>query len=211
MPHPRNRPAARGRDRATAPALPLRCVLGLLALLGTGAQLAAEPDATALSLTCNGCHGPDGISVGASIPSIAGQDKEYLYNTLARYRQGERRATIMDRIAKGYKLYQLRKIAGYFAARSWGDAGVGAEASVRAAGAELHREHCEECHEKDGRYRDKDVPRVAGQNAGYLYLELVAYARGDPLMPQPSKMRERVELLSEDELRALSLFYGGVE
>jgi sulfide dehydrogenase cytochrome subunit len=175
--------------------------------LGSFKGVEAAASAEALALTCNGCHGPDGVSYGESIPSIAGQDAQYLFQTLQRYRDGERKGTIMGRIARGYPVYDLRKIANYFAGKSWTIVPISGGAADTTRGKAIHREHCEECHENSGWYQDKDVPRLAGQGADYLFQQLVDYAKGEKAMPQPSKMAERLEGMAEQDLWALSHFY----
>ncbi|MGD1984210.1 MAG: hypothetical protein PVF93_09930 [Chromatiaceae bacterium] len=71
----------------------------------------ASPSESGLSLTCNGCHGWNGVSQGASIPSIAGLNADYMTKAMEQFITGKRSATIMDRIAKGYKEYELHKFA----------------------------------------------------------------------------------------------------
>lgn len=172
---------------------------------------ASAPSAEALSLPCNGCHGPEGVSHGPSIPSIAGLNADYLLQAMLQFKQGKRDATIMDRIAKGYKDYELRKIARYFASKGWRSLPVDGDDVLVARGLFLHREHCEECHEDSGRYQDKDVPRIAGQRPGYLRTQLRLYYAQAERLPQPTKMAERLALLTEPDLHALSAFYGAVD
>jgi cytochrome c553 len=69
-----------------------------------------------LAATCTGCHGTDGRSAGA-IPALAGEPADALMRKLTDFRSGERPATIMHQIAKGYTDEQLRLIAVWFAAR----------------------------------------------------------------------------------------------
>jgi sulfide dehydrogenase cytochrome subunit len=71
----------------------------------------ASPSESGLSLTCNGCHGWNGVSQGASIPSIAGLNADYMTKAMEQFITSKRSATIMDRIAKGYKEYELHKFA----------------------------------------------------------------------------------------------------
>ena len=71
--------------------------------------------ARALAATCFTCHGTDGRSVGGVPPSIAGQSKTTLLQSLREFRDGKRPATIMHQHAKGYTDAQLDAIAGYFA------------------------------------------------------------------------------------------------
>jgi cytochrome c553 len=92
----------------------------LYALYAGGAAAPAhahDPNlARDLAATCTGCHGTDGRSAGA-IPALAGVPADVLMQKLAGFRSGERPATIMHQIAKGYTDEQLRLIAVWFAAR----------------------------------------------------------------------------------------------
>jgi len=57
-----------------------------LALLIPGSALSKGTGAEILSLNCNGCHGPGGVSVGENIPSISGLDLRYLMKTMLKGR-----------------------------------------------------------------------------------------------------------------------------
>ena len=72
--------------------------------------------ARALAATCFTCHGTEGRSVGGVPPSIAGQNKAMMLQTMKDFRDGKRPATIMHQQAKGYTDAQLELISGYFAA-----------------------------------------------------------------------------------------------
>jgi len=69
-----------------------------------------------LSITCNGCHGPDGKSVGA-IPSIGGKAADYIEKALLDFRDDKRPSTVMQRHAKGYSDAEIKLMAEYFAAK----------------------------------------------------------------------------------------------
>ena len=185
-------------------ALPL--VLSI-ALVQTPRVLAGD-GSEVLSLSCNGCHGPEGISAGESIPSIAGLEYRYFMRTMLQFRKGERATTIMDRIARGYKVSELRRISKYYAALEWGNSGTKGDNNKARRGREIHDELCEECHEKNGRHQDKDIPRISGQAPDYLYLQMLDYHAGVERLPQPEKMQERMETLKREDLEALSHFYG---
>lgn len=81
----------------------------LLALLLAGA---APPGAS----SCSGCHSP-APSVGA-VPHIAGQSADQIAAALAAFRTGERPATVMNRLAKGFSGAESRAIAEWVAAGS---------------------------------------------------------------------------------------------
>ena len=69
-----------------------------------------------LAATCANCHGTNGHSVGGT-ESLAGVPRETLLRKLAAFERGEKPATIMHQIAKGYTSEQLTLIATYFAAQ----------------------------------------------------------------------------------------------
>jgi cytochrome c553 len=89
----------------------------VLLAAGVAAQARAQDPAYARSLasTCFTCHGTDGRSVGGIPPSLAGQDKNYLLQTMKEFKAGKRPATIMHQQAKGYTDKELELIADYFA------------------------------------------------------------------------------------------------
>ncbi|WP_455208836.1 c-type cytochrome [Kaarinaea lacus] len=78
----------------------------------------AEPvtEGAILSITCNGCHGPDGKSTGA-IPSIGGKSADYIEKALLDFRDDKRPSTVMQRHAKGYSDAEIKLIAEYFATK----------------------------------------------------------------------------------------------
>lgn len=160
-----------------------------------------------LTFGCAGCHGTDGVSTGPASPSIAGFDMRYLLDVMRQFKKGERAATIMDRLSAAYTVKELRLIATHFSEKPWGNADTVVDADKALEGSKLHEELCEECHEKAGEDQDHEVPRLAGQWPAYLYFQLLDYRDRPDEMPQPDKMRDRLEGLSDAELEALSQFY----
>jgi cytochrome subunit of sulfide dehydrogenase len=69
------------------------------------AQSMAPPGAT----SCSGCHGP-GTS-GAAVPPLHGRPSEEIVAAMRDYRTGQRPATVMDRIAKGFTDEETRAMA----------------------------------------------------------------------------------------------------
>lgn len=86
---------------------------GMCALQAVAADTERARD---LAATCTGCHGTDGRSAG-TIPSIAGMMADDMLTALNEFKAGQRPATVMHQIAKGYTQAQLEQIAAYFAAR----------------------------------------------------------------------------------------------
>lgn len=69
----------------------------------------------AISAQCAACHGNNGISVGASIPDLAGQHYVYLLKQIEAFRDGVRKSPIMEEMVKTLSDVQMRDLAAYFA------------------------------------------------------------------------------------------------
>jgi len=95
--------------------------LGLALALAVPA-LQAAPDGAqrlrtrSLAATCAQCHGTDGRAVeGEAMIRLAGLPREHLLTQLLAFRTGQRPATIMHQITRGYSQEQLEEVATYFA------------------------------------------------------------------------------------------------
>ncbi|NTV97215.1 MAG: hypothetical protein HGA75_17670, partial [Thiobacillus sp.] len=140
----------------------------------TGASLAAD-NIEGLARTCNNCHGTGGVSVGQSMPSIAGLSETYLKNIMMEWKTGARASANMTRLIKGYTDDEIAGLAAYFAKQPWTPQPQKASAEVLAKGKDV-TERCETCHgATGGQPDDKDTPMLAGQWAKYLELELMKY------------------------------------
>ncbi|VAW84525.1 hypothetical protein MNBD_GAMMA18-2383 [hydrothermal vent metagenome] len=73
----------------------------------------SQLNATMLALPCTGCHGSEGESQQA-IPSLNVMSGEQIYLAMRSFKNDQRHATLMNRIAKGYSDSELRLIADYF-------------------------------------------------------------------------------------------------
>ncbi len=91
--------------------------IGLLAFASM--SHAADPNlGRNLAATCANCHGTNGNAVkGAGIDALAGMPKDKTLQKLADFKSGDKPASIMHQIAKGYTEEQLDLIATYFAAQ----------------------------------------------------------------------------------------------
>jgi cytochrome subunit of sulfide dehydrogenase len=78
---------------------------------GTIAAAAAEAPPGAAS--CSGCH-PANANAGTSVPRLAGQDAGAIVTAMKAFRSGQRPATVMDRIAKGFADDEIEAIAAWF-------------------------------------------------------------------------------------------------
>lgn len=91
--------------------------LGVLAAVCASAPAAAQGSTAGrdLAANCANCHGTDGKArSGATV--LAGLPKDRIVTTMRLFRDGQKSATIMHQIAKGYTPTQVELIADYFAA-----------------------------------------------------------------------------------------------
>ena len=83
-----------------------------LASIAAAAVVAAEPPAGAAA--CSGCH-PASARVASPVPRLAGLDRAAIAKAMQDFRSGQRPATVMDRIAKGFTDEEIQAIAAWYA------------------------------------------------------------------------------------------------
>jgi cytochrome subunit of sulfide dehydrogenase len=71
-----------------------------------------EPPAGATG--CTGCH-PSSAAVTTAVPRLAGRDAAEIVAQMQAFRAGQRPATVMDRIAKGFSDAEIQAIAAWYA------------------------------------------------------------------------------------------------
>ena len=91
----------------------LAAVLGLAAI-AAAVTASAEPPAGAAA--CSGCH-PASARVSSPVPRLAGLDRAAIIKAMQDFRSGQRPATVMDRIAKGFTDEEIQALATWFAAQ----------------------------------------------------------------------------------------------
>lgn len=96
-------------DRSTLVA----AALGIASIAAAGVA-SAEPPAGAVS--CSGCH-PASSRVTSPVPRLAGVDRAAIVRAMQEFRSGQRPATVMDRIAKGFTDDEIQALAAWFAAQ----------------------------------------------------------------------------------------------
>jgi sulfide dehydrogenase cytochrome subunit len=76
----------------------------------TAASAAEVPPGAA---SCTGCHA-EKPNVDTPVPRLAEQDANAMVAAMQAYRSGQRPATVMDRIAKGFSDDEIKAIAAWF-------------------------------------------------------------------------------------------------
>jgi sulfide dehydrogenase cytochrome subunit len=88
--------------------------VGAAVLFFSFASAAAEvpPGAAA----CSGCHAAKN-TVATPVPGLNGRDVAQIVGAMKEFRTGQRPATVMDRIAKGFTDDEINAIAVWYAAQ----------------------------------------------------------------------------------------------
>lgn len=170
--------------------------------------------------SCVRCHGRDGRGRGTgAFPKLAGQQPAYLLGSLEAYARGERHSGIMQPASAPIDREEMRQIAEYYARMDPG----GAE-HAPAAGLDLGRTiatqglpdrlvpACIECHGPTDRARNPHYPRLSGQYADYLELQLTLFksgARGGTAYAPI--MRQVAAQLTDEQMRAVALYFASVD
>jgi cytochrome subunit of sulfide dehydrogenase len=78
---------------------------------------ARAQDAQRLAAPCAICHGTEGRAVTKDVVPLAGLPREHIASQMRAFRDGQRLATVMHQIAKGYSDSQIDTLATWFAAQ----------------------------------------------------------------------------------------------
>ena len=160
----------RGRK---AVALKIAAVLAFAAL-SLSAHAGLE-EGRAKSQVCAACHGPDGNSVIPTIPSLAGQPRQFITQALFMFREGQRKNEQMTPFAAKLSNADLNDLAQYYAAQKMTPPTRQPNADIVArARAVTEKNNCVACHTAT-LVGQQHIPRLAGQHKPYLLEQLKAF------------------------------------
>jgi len=86
-------------------------------LLASPATYAQDAAARNLASACAICHGTEGRPATKDVVPLAGLPREHIASQMRAFRDGQRPATVMHQIAKGYTDQQIDAMAGWFASQ----------------------------------------------------------------------------------------------
>ena len=176
-------------------------------IVGAGIGLAvvvvpahAADDIEAKVQLCAACHGQNGVSTDPkTIPVIWGQERSYLFKQMRDYRNGERDNSIMSPIAKALAEEDLRKIASYFAAKSWPTQNAAPTSAPPPKGIA----QCQPCHQPNFQ-GGPPAPRLAGLSYEYLLASMHSFAAGQ--RTNNGDMPKFMQMLTESERDAIARY-----
>jgi len=156
----------------------------------------------AAAAACGACHGADGVSKTAGMPSLAGLDPKYFVVAMKAYVNGQRKNDMMKSLAASLTDADLNNLALYYGLQkprraetpATGDQAAGKKAAADCAG----------CHGAQGVSTNPANPSIAGQDADYLVAALKAYKDGSRT---EGTMKNAVAKLEETAMKNLAAFY----
>lgn len=161
--------------------------------------LSASGDDFDLDSQCLDCHRQGGMRVQA--PILEGQQAAYLRTQLAKFQDRHRDSFPMSSIVAGMSTADLDRIANALSQRPWPVTSGSRADNEATRDKELPgKRDCATCHGPDltGAH---GIPRLAGQNAGYLRRQLAAFGKGERVHPDTGNGIDR---LDADEQAALA-------
>jgi cytochrome c553 len=155
---------------------------------------------------CAGCHGADGNSMIAGVPSLAAQPRVFLENYLVLTREGIRGSEVMQQLLKGVTDAEVAALAKHYSAMPARPGPGGMSRALYERGREVAQQNrCGTCHLPNYRGREQ-IPRLAGQREDFLAEAMLAYRRnlrrgGDTIMAAS------LHGIAETDLKALAHYF----
>lgn len=208
----------------------MKRIMALAATLAAVAAVAAEPSfkgdaAKAQSMVnqvCAACHAADGNSQIAVNPKLAGQIPEYLHKQLTNFKaaagkKAERDNPVMAGMVAGLSADDMRNLAAYYAGQA-AKPGAAKSKDLVALGQKIYRggiaskgvAACASCHGPNAAGMPAQYPRLAGQHAEYVEVQLKAFRSGERANDPGSMMRGVAEKLSDREIQGVSDYVAGL-
>lgn len=189
--------------------------LAMTSAAALAADKPAEPalmsgaSASMMAQHCNACHGPEGISSGPAIPSIAGISPEYFEELMEGFASGEAYSTVMGRMAKPYTKDEIKLLANYYSKLPFVKAKQSFDPQLAKQGAKLHDKYCEKCHAKGGTSSEDDAGILAGQWTPYVSWTLDDYRAGkrEPTKKMGKRLNKLIATEGDAGIEALLHYY----
>jgi cytochrome c553 len=175
------------------------------ALSGIAGPAAAASPPAKLAV-CLACHGANGQSQIAGVPSLGGQPSKYLVIQLYMFREGLRPIAPMNTLMKGWSDEELQQAADYLATlpAPKPPADAGEPARLAKAKALTEQAHCNVCHRADFTGQE-NVPHLADQREDYLAKALSEYKSGARKGYEPT-MAEALQPVDAAQLPDLAYY-----
>ena len=180
---------------------------------------AAKADLAKGEATSNGvcvaCHTNDGSRGSPANPILQGQHPEYLAKQLAEFKAGKRENAIMKGFASTLSDDDMKNVAAYYASKQ-AKPGFAKNKELAALGEKIYRggiadrsiPACSGCHSPSGAGMPSQYPRLAGQHADYIEVQLTAFRGG--VRKNNLQMTGVAAKLNDREIKAVSDYIAGL-
>ena len=161
------------RSRHVSKALVLAGVLWLAA--AAAPAHAGLEEGRVKAQVCVACHGAGGNSQLPTIPSLAGQPRQFIVTALFMFREGRRVSEQMAPFVDKLSNADLNDLAQYFSAQKLTPPTRTSNADAVAKGrAVTEKNNCVACHTAT-LVGQQHIPRLAGQHKDYLLAQLKGF------------------------------------
>lgn len=196
----------------------------VLAALMSAPALAAEaaapvkPDLArgqAIAATCGACHTSDGTRGLPTYPILQGQHAEYLVKQLTEFKAAKRANPIMNGMAAPLTDADMKNVAAFYASKK-PVLGAAKNKATVALGEKIYRggiaekkiPACAGCHGPSGAGLPVQYPRLSGQHAEYVELQLTTFRSGARANSQ--QMLDIAARMSDAEIKAVADYVAGL-
>ena len=133
---------------------------------------AGMEEGRAKAQVCAACHGADGNSPTPTIPSLAGQPRQFIVTALFMFREGRRKNDQMTPFTEKLSNADLNDLALYFSSQKMVPPIRKPEGDIAVRGkAVTEKNNCVACHTAT-LVGQQHIPRLAGQHKPYLLDQL---------------------------------------
>jgi cytochrome c553 len=196
-------------------------ILVSVAVSGVAAAAGDPAAGSGKAATCTACHGPEGNSVNAEWPKLAGQIPEYVAKQLHDFKSGKRSDQMMSPMAQPLTEQDIRDLAAYYGSQKV-QAGA-SDADKRALGEKIYTKGkqrptvvaCIGCHGATGQGNREWgqrlaappavlAPALGSQHQTYIVKQLKAYQQGTRKNDVGHVMRDIADRLTEQDMVAVA-------
>ena len=167
---------------------------------------------------CAGCHGVDGNSINPEWPKLAGQHADYLIKQMNDFKSDTHRSNaLMAPMLVDLTNQDIADLAAYF--ESMPTSGGFASAELHALGEQIYRAGIKEsgvpaciaCHGPRGLGSPlAGFPRLAGQHAKYIRLQLEHFRTGERNNDRSEMMRDTARYMTPQQMQAVAEYIAGL-
>lgn len=158
---------------------------------------------------CGACHGADGNSTIPTIPSLAGQPKQFIVSALFMFREGRRKNDQMTPFVEKLKNADLNDLALFFSSQKMAaPTRVTATENVALGKTITEKNNCVACHTST-LTGQQHIPRLAGQQIDYLREQLKLF-RASTRADFDGTMTSAVQGLTPGDIEILADYLSGL-